>query len=166
MALLVNGRGDLEGCCSDPVSTRCDSVPTLWVPASSRRRPYLSNSAAYFSSSLHLVIPKPRAVEDVDDDDTDAATLSAVVDVPRTRVVIRCSKLEQDSVRSCVTLAVVEREYRRLRVWAVEADSFAFAREAILLLTSKYRSDLAPKLRKGDENSWGPKCPFSVVKYC
>jgi len=67
------------------------------------------------SSSLHLVIPNPRAAEDVDDD-ADAVTLSAVVDVPRTRVVIRCSKLEQDSVRSCVTLAVVEREYRCLLV--------------------------------------------------
>jgi hypothetical protein len=63
------------------------------------------------SSSLDLVIPNPRAADDVDDDvDVGAAVLSAVVEVPRTRVVIRCSKLEQESLSSWVTLAVVERE--------------------------------------------------------
>jgi hypothetical protein len=107
---LVNGRGDFENSRSDPVSTRRDSVPPLRVPASSRRRPYLSSTAEYLSSNLDLVVPSPKAAEDADEVDTDEVILSVAVDVPRTRVAIRCSKLEQDSLSSWVTLAVVERE--------------------------------------------------------
>jgi hypothetical protein len=55
------------------------------------------------SSSLDLVIPNPRTAED-EDDGVDAVILSVVVvvvvEVPRTRVVIRWSKLEQDSLSS------------------------------------------------------------------
>lgn len=63
-------------------------------------------------------------------DDVDESTAA---EGPRTRVVNRCSRLEQESVNICVTLIVEEREYRFLRA-ADDDDELELVVAAVLLL--------------------------------
>lgn len=58
---------------------------------------------------------------------------STAAEGPRTRVVNRCSRLEQESVNICVTLIVEEREYRFLRA-AADDDELELVVAAVLLL--------------------------------